>query len=101
MKLAERQIAVDIADRVRNCNIFRESAVNRQEVARLQSMKLEEEEKQFRYGRSDTDTLIRFQEDVVRAQSAVAAAIYRYHTALVELREKEGVLLKEYWEGEL
>jgi outer membrane protein TolC len=101
LKLIERQIAVAIADQVRNCNIFRESAVNRQEVARLQSMKLEEEEKQFRYGRSDTDTLIRFQEDVVRAKSAVALALYRYHAALVELREAEGVLLKEYWEGEL
>ena len=101
LKLIERKIAVDIADRVRNCNIFRESALNRQQIARLQGMKMEEEEKRFRYGRSDTDTLIRFQEDVVRAKSDVASAIYRYHAALVDLRETEGVLLKEYWKGEL
>ena len=101
LKLVERKIAVDIADRVRNCNIFRESALNRQQIARLQGMKMEEEEKRFRYGRSDTDTLIRFQEDVVRAKSDVASAIYRYHAALVVLRETEGVLLKEYWKGEL
>ncbi len=101
LKLLERQIAVEVADQVRDCNIFREIAANSQEIAELQTQKLEEEEKRFGYGRSDTDTVIRFQEDLVQARSVVAAAVQRYHAALVDLRKKEGTLLKIYWKGEI
>lgn len=101
LKLLEREIAIDVKDQVRNCNIFQELAVNSQEIAKLQKQKLEEEVKRFGYGRSDTDTLIRFQEDLVQAQDRVIIAVHRYHTALVDLRKKEGTLLKRYWKGKL
>jgi outer membrane protein TolC len=101
LKFLERQIALDITDQVRDCNVYQELAVNSQEIARLQTQKLEEEKERFRYGRSNTDTLIRFQENLVQAKSDVVEAIHRYRAALVDLRLKEGTLLKEYWEGEL
>jgi len=101
LKLLERQIAIDVADQVRDCNIFQIVAANNQEIAQLQEQKFAEEQKRFRYGRSDVDTLIRFQEDLVQAKGDVISAVHRYHTALVVLRQKEGTLLKEYWEGEL
>jgi len=101
MKLLERQIAVEITDQVRDCNIFQEVAANSQEIALLQKQKLKEEIKRFRYGRSDTDTLIRFQEDLVQAENSVIVAIHKYYTALVDLRQKEGKLLKEYWDEEI
>lgn len=96
LKLLERRIAVDVADRVRDCNVYQELVAGSREIARLQTQKLEGEAKRFRYGRSDTDTLIRFQEDVVRARDDVAGAAHRYHTALVDLRRTEGVLLEQY-----
>jgi len=101
LKLLERQIAIEVTDQVRDCNVFREIAINSQEIAELQAQKLEEEIKRFGYGRSNTDIVIRFQEDLVRARSVVAEAVRRYHGALVDLRKKEGTLLEKYWEGEL
>ena len=101
LKLLERQIAIGVTDQVRDCNIFQEVAANSQEIAQLQEQKLDEETKRFKYGRSDVDTLIRFQEDLVQAKGDVISAVHQYHTALVNLRQKEGTLLKEYWEEEL
>ncbi len=101
LKLLERQIAIDITDHVRDCNVFKEIAGNSQEIASLQAQKLEGEVKRFGYGRSDTDTVIRFQEDLVLARSVVAEAIRRYQGALVDLRKKEGTLLKKYFKGEI
>lgn len=101
LKLLERRIAIDIIDQVRDCNVFKEIAVNSKEIASLQHQKLEEEEKRFGYGRSDTDTVIRFQEDLVLARSVVAEAMRRYQGALIDLSRKEGVLLGKYFEGEL
>jgi len=67
----------------------------------LQAQKLNEEEKRFRYGRSDTDTLIRFQGDLLKARETAAAAKYRYYASLIDLSLKEGTLLNHYWEGAL
>lgn len=97
LKLLERRIAVEITDQVRSCNIFRQAALSQESIARLQKQKLEEEEKRFRYGRSETDVLIRFQEDWLEAEEAAAAAKHRYHTARVDLALKEGSLLDKYW----
>jgi outer membrane protein TolC len=96
LKLLERRIAVEITDQVRSCRIFREAALNEERIAQLQQQKFQEEEKKFRYGRSDTDTLIRFQEDWLDARGAAAAAKHRYHTAMVDLALKEGSLLDKY-----
>lgn len=101
LKLVEKRIAVEISDQVRHCNVYRELARSRQGIARLQRQKLDEEEKRFRYGRSDTDTMIRFQEDWLKARGAELEARHLYQTALVDLAVKEGTLLNKYWEGKL
>jgi len=101
LKLLERQITIEIIDQVRNCNVFQELAFSSEEIAELQDKKLQEEEKRFNQGRSDTDTLIRFQEDLVRARGESAEAKHRYYTSLVELQRKSGELLEKYWEGSL
>ncbi|MFT7538970.1 MAG: outer membrane protein TolC, partial [Lysobacterales bacterium] len=69
-------------------------------VADLQEKKVREEEKRFSKGRSNTDTLIRFQEDMIQARLSKAQADYAYHVALVNLNKEEGSLLKEYWNEE-
>lgn len=99
LKLVEKKIAVEISDQVRHCNVYRELARSRQRIAQLQRQKLDEEEKRFRYGRSDTDTMIRFQEDWLNARGAELEARHLYQTALVDLAVKEGTLLDKYWKG--
>jgi len=101
LKLVERKITIEIIDQIRDCNIYKEFALNSINVAALQTRKLEEEEKRFNLGRSNTDTLIRYQEDVINAQQASASAQYQFHSSLVDLDHKKGILLGAYnLEGE-
>ncbi len=95
MKLIERQIILGIHDQVRECNILKTSAQNKQKIADLQQKKLEEEEKRFNQGRSNIDTIIRYQDDLLRSRVTSALANYAYLASLIDLRQKEGVLLNQ------
>lgn len=97
-KFIEKKIAIDIIDQVRDCNIFAEVARNEQMIAGLQIKKLDEELKRFNHGRSDTDTIIRFQEDVILARLSAAEAKFQYHIAVIDLKRKESTLLSKYWD---
>ncbi|MFP4473390.1 MAG: TolC family protein [Candidatus Omnitrophota bacterium] len=101
LKFLERSIAVNVKDRVRNSNILQEIARNLSQVAGVQEQKLEAELKRYRSGRSDTNTVIRFQEDVIRAQEQAARAKFQYRTALTDLETAQGTLLSQYWDGEI
>jgi outer membrane protein len=96
MKLIERKITIEIIDQIRDCNIYKEFALNSIVIAELQAEKLQEEEKCFNLGRSNTDTLIRYQEDVIEAKQASVFAQYRFYSALVDLELKKGILLWDY-----
>lgn len=100
-KYIEKRISIDIVDQVRDCNVLAEVARNEAQISDLQITKLEEEQKRFNRGRSSTDTIIRFQEDVIQARLTAAEAIYRYHLALIELQRREATLLAEYWTEDL
>ncbi|MCK5450800.1 MAG: TolC family protein [Candidatus Omnitrophica bacterium] len=96
LKLVERKITIEIIDQVRDCNIYKEFALNSIDVAKLQAQKLEEEEKRFNLGRSNTDTIIRYQEDVILAEQSSVLAQYQLHSALVDLELKKGKILENY-----
>jgi len=98
LKLIERIIAIEIMDQVRNCNVLKDVAVNGVAIADLQAQKMEQEQKRFNRGRSDTDTVIRFQEDLLQAKRQAVLAKKRYHDALTELRRREGTLLSQFWD---
>jgi len=96
LKLVERIITIEISDQVRDCNIYKKFALNSINIAKLQAQKLEEEEKRFNLGRSDTDTLIRYQEDVIQAKQLSVLAQYQFYSALVDLELEKGTLLANY-----
>ena len=99
MKLLEKKIVIEVTDQVRDCNILKEIADEDELIAALQAQKLVEEEKRFNRGRSNTDTVIRFQEDLIQARWAAAQSKYNYLVSLVDLRVMEASLLNEYWPG--
>jgi len=101
LKSLERKITVGIIDKVRNTNILKEVAANEMTVSQLQAQKLEAEEKRFSQGRSDTDTIVRFQNDVSLARITAVEAKYAYYAAGIDLRKEEGALLQKYWDEEL
>jgi outer membrane protein TolC len=101
LKLLEKQIIIGVADRLREAGIFLRQARSRQDITQLQTIKLEEEKKRFRAGRSNTDTIIRFQEDLLKARWEEARAAYECRIKLIDLRKAQGALLNDYWDGEL
>ena len=76
-------------------NAYRERANEFTEVAELQKHKLQEEEKKYRYGRSDSDRIIRFQEDYLNSEIASSQAMLDYAEALIDLYLAENVYLEE------
>lgn len=98
LKFLERSIAVNVMDQVRQCNILQQVAENAQKVARLQQQKFEAEEVRFKQGRSTTDLMIRFQQDVSLARQASLTSLEDYIDATIILRKQEGTLLKTYWD---
>jgi outer membrane protein TolC len=101
LKLVEKKIFIGVADRVRDTNVFLEQARSRQNIAYLQQKKLLEEENRFQTGRSNTDTIIRFQEDLLQARWKEAQAVYDYQMKLIDLNKEQGTLLNDYWDGKL
>lgn len=97
MKWLERQIIIGLNNKVRDCQVFKKSAGMAVEVSDLQKQKLDEEEKRFNQGRSTTDILIRYQEDLIIARDAAAQEKYKYIIAMIDLDVAKGMLLKKYW----
>ncbi|MBL7170648.1 MAG: TolC family protein [Candidatus Omnitrophica bacterium] len=91
----ERIIFTEIDEHVRNCNLNRNRVRKYLEVERLQGLKLEEEEKKFQYGRSDSDTVIRFQQHLFDARMQKLNALIDYKSSIIDLERAENSLLEE------
>ena len=101
LKKTERKIVVDIDEKVRNYNVLKDTLGQQKEIESLQSQKLEGEEQRFQFGRSDSDTLIRYQQDLLDAKVATLQAILDVENSLVDLKLAQDSLLDEVWEGAL
>ncbi|MCA9398895.1 MAG: TolC family protein, partial [Candidatus Omnitrophica bacterium] len=101
LKFIERKIAMEAVNNLRDRNVLYEVAQNAENIALIHAEKLREEEKRFNKGRSDTDTLVRFQEDLIQARYEAAQAKYQYRLAVIELKNVTGTLLKQYWNEEI
>jgi len=101
LKKKEREIVVEINDAVGTVNTTLENVKNNYTIVQLQEAKLKEEEKRFKLGRSDSDTLIRYHDDLLLAKISLVNSLYEYYSDFIDLRVKENSLLDEYWESEL
>ncbi|MFA5060612.1 MAG: TolC family protein [Candidatus Omnitrophota bacterium] len=101
LKKLERHIMIDVIDRVRDCNVFNEVAASQVEIADIERRKLEEEQKRFNYGRSNTDTIIRFQQDYLQSQFDAAQSKFNYYISLINLKHQEGFLLIDHLDKEI
>ena len=100
-KNLERKIAIEIVDKIRKCEIFYERLVSLKKAADLQTRKALKQEEIFRQGRSDSDTVIRYQDDALAARVQAANAAYDYYAARIDLKRSEGTLLGTYWKEQL
>lgn len=101
MKYLERKIFLAVTDRIREVEVYREVASNAKRVAALHNQKLQEEEKRFKFGRSNIDTIIRFQQDLLDAEQKNINVQNEYQRKLIDLELELGNLLEEYWDEEI
>ncbi|MBU4148984.1 MAG: TolC family protein [Candidatus Omnitrophica bacterium] len=94
MQKTERQIISDIDEKFRNLSVNRINMSKMKRVENLQEGKLSQEEKRFKYGRSNSDTIIRYQEDLLNARIMTKRAYYEYTASILDLMNAEDSFLK-------
>ncbi len=92
----ERLIFTEVDEKVRAVKVNRERAKRQLKIEELQGLKLNAEEKRFKYGRSNSDTLIRFQGDLLQAKIAEVKSLVDYRKSLVDLERTQNTLLSKW-----
>ncbi|HEX9780172.1 MAG TPA: TolC family protein [bacterium] len=98
VELLERELRLrieqEIRDAVRALRLAAERVRQTREVAALQQRKLTQESRAFRLGRSDSRTVIDYQEDVIDSDAALARALVGYRLAQDTLWRAEHRLME-------
>lgn len=95
LKKVEKTIVTQIDDKTRRVNLYRDKALKTERIEGLQKKKLQEEEKKFRYGRSDSDRIIRFQEDYLGARIQALRSLKEYKDSLIDLYLAKNIFLEK------
>ncbi len=94
LQKTERQIVSDVDEKFRKMSIDKTNLKKMERIENLQKGKLNQEEKRFKYGRSNSDTLIRYQEDLLNAQLMKQKAYFDYKVSILDLMGAEDTFLK-------
>ncbi len=101
LKRTEKLIFRDVNNTVTEVNTLVNQIETLKKVVALQEAKLKAEERRVKYGRSSSDIIIRYQEDLLSARLALARAYFSYHLARIKLEKEKNTLLARYWKGEI
>ena len=101
LKRVERLILQEINDKVNQINSSDNQVRLYQSIIKLHQKKLDNQIKRIGYGRSNADTLIQYEDDLLRARLALASNLYTYRVSLIELDLAKNVLLDKYWKESL
>ena len=101
LKRVERLILQEINDKVNQINSSDNQIKLYQSIIKLHQRKLDSQIKRIGYGRSNADTLIQYEDDLLKARLALATNFYVYRISLIELDVVENVLLDKYWKEPL
>lgn len=80
---------------VRRVHVAAERVKQTQKIKELQIKKLEEEESNFNVGRSESKTIIDFQEDVIQASTEATRALVDYEKAVESYYASANILLEK------
>jgi outer membrane protein TolC len=101
LKRVERSILRELNNQVTSVNTYAQQAEIYRKASELQDKKLSAEKKRFASGRSNSDILIRYAEDLLEAQLRLVRSLYAYRASLIELETKKNTLLDLYWKDKL
>lgn len=101
LKRIERLIFRDINNNVTQVNTLANQVETSRKIVELETRKLRAEKAKLKYGRSSSDVIIRFQEDLLNARLNLARALFSYRIALINLERNKNLLLSKYWKDNL
>ena len=101
LKRIERLILQEINDKVNQVNSSDNQIKLYQSIIKLHQRKLDSQIKRIGYGRSNADTLIQYEDDLLKARLALATNFYVYRISLIELDLAKNVLLDKHWKEPL
>jgi len=101
LKRLERLILQEINDKVNNVNTMQIQVKLFEQTVKIHTKKLDKQISRLEFGRSDADTLIRYEEDLLGARLSLATYLFRYRRSLIELDLAENSLLDKYWKEPL
>lgn len=95
LKKTECLILVQVHDAYITAKSMHDSTTLLKDAAELQHKKYLGEEDRFKKGRSDTDRLIRYQQDYLRTSLMYFSSLYNYQAALIDLNVAMNRFLQE------
>lgn len=101
LKRVERLILQEVNDKINQVNTMQNQVRLFETTVGIHQKKLAEQIKRLNYGRSDSDTLIRYEEDLLAARLSLAYYLFRYRISLIELDLVQNSLLDKYWKEPL
>ncbi len=91
----EKNVINDVDEKVRRVNLNLENAKRWAKIKEIQGLKFEEEEKKLKYGRSNSKTLIDYQNDLTLATINEYDALLQYYSSLIDLENAKDMLLEK------
>ncbi|RKY33068.1 MAG: hypothetical protein DRP74_00755 [Candidatus Omnitrophota bacterium] len=101
LKQVERSVLRELNDKVNQVNTVQKQVRILESTLDMHRKKLDEQIKRLNYGRSNSDTLIRYEEDLLQAQLALSEYLYQYRICRLELELAKNSLFERYWKEPL
>lgn len=101
LKRVERSVLRELNDKTNQVNTFKNQVELFESTVKIHEKKLIKQIERLKYGRSDADTLIRYEDDLLNARLSLASSFYQYRVSIIELALTKNSLLDQYWKEEL
>jgi len=96
LKETERTIITEVGNAFNDVEAFKISLAYLKKAVELESEKLNEEEKRFNYGRSNTKRVIDYQRDLLKTELEYVKIVQKHDEAIVDLKRAINVTLAGY-----
>lgn len=95
MHRIEKIISTAIDKDIRTLALTQDQLTHNKKIIEYEKKKLEGEEKKYQFGRSSSDIILRYEDDVINAQIAHLSSERDFALALINLKRNQNVLLDE------
>lgn len=101
LKRVERLILKELNNKVSRVNVIQNQVQLYEETVKIHEKKLKHQIKRLKFGRSDSDTLLRYEEDLLNTRLELVDYLFQYKVSFIELELAQNTLLDKYWKDSL